>query len=176
MVDYITNMLDKLPSNMDGEAATAAVNHLFEVNKKNPGMLTEEKAIMFHHNMAKMFFLCKWVRPDIQTAVAFLCTQVKGPDVDDSKKLTQVIKYLHGTLYMPLSLDANNVAKWRVEASFVLHPNMKSHTGGIKSLGKGTVHETSTRQKPNTKLNTKSSTEAELVGVNDVMPQVLWTR
>jgi hypothetical protein len=34
------------------------------------------------------------------------------------------------------------------------------------------VYGTSTRQK----LNTKSSTEAELVGVNDVMPQVLWTR
>ena len=40
------------------------------------------------------------------------------------------------------------------------------------SLGKGVSYGTSTRQK----LNTKSSTEAELVGVNDVMPQVLWTR
>jgi hypothetical protein len=40
------------------------------------------------------------------------------------------------------------------------------------TLGKGTVYATSTRQK----LNTRSSTEAELVGVNDVMPQVLWTR
>jgi hypothetical protein len=43
---------------------------------------------------------------------------------------------------------------------------------GIMSLGKGAVHGTSTRQK----LNTKSSMEAELVGVNDVMPQALWTR
>ena len=40
------------------------------------------------------------------------------------------------------------------------------------SLGKGAVYGTSAKQK----LNTKSSTEAELVGVNDVMPQVLWTR
>ncbi len=40
------------------------------------------------------------------------------------------------------------------------------------SLGKGAAYGTSTRQK----LNTKSSTEAELVGVNDVMPQILWTR
>ena len=39
-------------------------------------------------------------------------------------------------------------------------------------LGKGAIYSTSTRQK----LNTKSSTEAELVGVNDVMPQTLWTR
>ena len=40
------------------------------------------------------------------------------------------------------------------------------------SLGSGVIFGTSTRQK----LNTRSSTEAELVGVNDVMPQVLWTR
>jgi hypothetical protein len=40
------------------------------------------------------------------------------------------------------------------------------------SLGKGSVYSTSTWQK----LNTKSSTEAELVGVDDVMPLVLWTR
>jgi hypothetical protein len=34
------------------------------------------------------------------------------------------------------------------------------------------MYSTSTRQK----LNTKSSTEAELVGVNDVMPLILWTQ
>jgi hypothetical protein len=40
------------------------------------------------------------------------------------------------------------------------------------SMGKGCAYATSQRQK----LNTKSSTEAELVGVDDVMPQVLWTK
>jgi hypothetical protein len=59
-----------------------------------------------------------------------------------------------------------------VDASFAVHPDMKSHTGGVMSLSSGTIYGTSTRQK----LNTKSSTEAELVGVNNVMLQVLWTR
>ena len=40
------------------------------------------------------------------------------------------------------------------------------------TMGKGSVYSTSTRQK----INTKSSTEAELVGVDDVMPMVIWTR
>jgi hypothetical protein len=40
------------------------------------------------------------------------------------------------------------------------------------SLGRGAVHGASNKQK----LNTRSSTEAEVVGVNDCMPQVLWTR
>ena len=49
---------------------------------------------------------------------------------------------------------------------------MCSHTGGTISFEKGSVYSTSVRQK----LTTKSSTEAELVGVDDVMPMVLWTR
>ena len=40
------------------------------------------------------------------------------------------------------------------------------------SLGKGTVYLTSCKQK----LNTKSSTEAELVVIDDAMGQILWTR
>jgi hypothetical protein len=40
------------------------------------------------------------------------------------------------------------------------------------SLGKAAIMSTSSRQT----LNTKSSTETELVGVNDVMGKVLWTR
>ena len=40
------------------------------------------------------------------------------------------------------------------------------------SMGRGALYSSSTRQK----LNTKSSTEAELVGVNDLMQQILWTR
>lgn len=40
------------------------------------------------------------------------------------------------------------------------------------SLGKGAVYSSSMRQR----INTRSSTEAELVGTNDFMPQILWTR
>ena len=129
---------------------------------------------MFHHNLAKLLFFCKRARPDIQTAVAFLCTRVKAPDTDDYKKLTQVMRYLRGTVNMPLTLEAESmqIVKWWVDASFAVHPDMKSHTGAVMTLGKGLIYGTSTRQR----INTRSSTEGELVGVNDAMPQILWTR
>jgi hypothetical protein len=114
--------------------------------------LNAEKSEFFHHVVAQLLFLCKRARPDIQTAVAFLCTRVKSPNTDDYNKLVRVIKYLR--------------------ASFAVHPDMKSHTGGVLSFGKGGVYGTSTRQK----LNSKSSTEAELIGVAEVLPQILWTR
>ncbi len=75
---------------------------------------------------------------------------------------------------MPLTLEASKatVMKWLVDASFATHPDMRSHTGGVMTLGRGAIYSVSTRQK----LNTRSSTEGELVGVSDVMPQILWTR
>ncbi len=173
MIDYIKGMLDELPVDMDGTVPTPASSHLFEVNavaeKLNIAM-----SEMFHHNTAKLLFLCKRAQPDIQPAVAFLCTRVTAPDVDDYKKLGRTMKYLRGSVYMPLTLEADevNLVKWWVDASFAVHPDMKSHTGGVMTLGKGAIYGTSTRQK----INTKSSTKAELVGVNDVLPQVLWTR
>jgi hypothetical protein len=54
----------------------------------------------------------------------------------------------------------------------MLHlPNMRSHTGGEFTMGRGFPNNSSTKQK----LNTRSSTESELVAVDDMMPIVLWT-
>jgi hypothetical protein len=101
MVDYIQGMLDKLPPDMDGKKATKpAPNHLFEVNSEAV-KLDEGEAIMFHHNVAKLLFLCKRARSDIQTAISFLCTCVKSPDVDNYKKPVRVMKYLRATNNMP---------------------------------------------------------------------------
>ena len=57
-----------------------------------------------------------------------------------------------------------------VDASFAVNPDMKSHTGVMITLGKGALYRRSSKQK----LNTKSSTESELVALSDALPQVLW--
>ena len=48
--------------------------------------------------------------------------------------------------------------------------NMHSHTGGTMSFGFGIVHAKSSTQK----LNTKSSTEAELVAVSEYLSYHIW--
>mmetsp|Transcript_12260 Transcript_12260/g.17628 ORF Transcript_12260/g.17628 Transcript_12260/m.17628 type:complete len:111 (-) Transcript_12260:85-417(-) len=49
---------------------------------------------------------------------------------------------------------------------------MRSHTGATFTLGKGSPYSISSKQK----INTHSSTEAELVAVNDAIALILWTR
>jgi hypothetical protein len=69
-----------------------------------------------------------------------------------------------GTLDLMLTLGADNLRKLRtwVDASYAVHSDMRSHTGGIMS----TKH----------KLNSKSSTEAELIGASDYLPNVIWVK
>ena len=57
-----------------------------------------------------------------------------------------------------------------VDAAFATHMNMHSHTGGTMSFGVGIVHAKSSKQK----LNTKSSTNAELVAVSEYLPYHIW--
>ena len=59
---------------------------------------------------------------------------------------------------------------WYVDASFAVHQNMRSHTGAVVTFGVGAALSMSTKQK----INTKSSTEAELVGVDDSLPFNIW--
>ena len=116
--------------------------------------------------MAKLLFLAKRVRPDILTAVSFLTTRVQKPDCDDLKKLGRVLKYLNKTrdLVMILCPSCINEVEVYVDASYGTHPDGKSHTGRVVSLGRGAaVASVSTKQK----IVTKSSTESELVGLSD---------
>ena len=75
---------------------------------------------------------------------------------------------------MVLTLRANDdgTVQWWIDASYTVHEDMKGHTGATLSLGKGTIYSGSWKQK----LVAQSSTESELIGMHDVLPQVLWTK
>jgi hypothetical protein len=81
-------------------------------------------------------------------------------------------------IYLQLAHNqcAGNICciKWYVDASFAVHPDFKSHTDATMSFedGKGAVQSVSRKQK----LNMKSSTEAELVGVDDTSVMILWIK
>jgi hypothetical protein len=82
------------------------------------------------------------------------------------------MEYLQVDRLCPLILSAygSGVLMRYVDASFAVHPNMRSHTGGGLTMGTGFLIVSSTKQK----VNTRSSTESELVGVDDMMPIIVW--
>ena len=81
MFDYIEQILNEVdPSLMKGASVTPAGPTLFKVNDDAVN-LSIDVADQFHRSVAQLLFLSKRARPDMQTAVAFLCTRVQSPDV-----------------------------------------------------------------------------------------------
>eukprot|EP00804_Cyclotella_cryptica_P027598 CCRYP_007504-RA/>CCRYP_007504-RA protein AED:0.36 eAED:0.36 QI:0/-1/0/1/-1/1/1/0/149 len=60
---------------------------------------------------------------------------------------------------------------WFVDAAHMVHWDCKGQTGAAMTMGQGAVLSYSWKQK----LNTKSSTETELVGVDDAISNILWS-
>jgi len=57
MENYIKQMLEEAPHDMEGTARAPATCHLFNVND-GAKKLEEKKAQLFHHMVAKLLYLC----------------------------------------------------------------------------------------------------------------------
>ena len=84
------------------------------------------------------------------------------------------MKYLNGTSSLVLTLAADNlrVVRWYVDVSYAVHPDFKSHSGWIITMGNGAMQSSSMKQK----LVTRSTCEAELVGADNASTKILWTK
>ena len=92
---------------------------------------------------------------------------------DSGLKLIRTMEYMQLKQWLPLTLESYDVLilKWLVDASYAMHNDFLSHTGATLSLGKGYPYSKSSKQK----LNTKSYTEADLVGLGDMMTMIICT-
>ena len=99
--------------------------------------------------------------------ISVLSGRVREPNINDWDKCGRLVKYLKSTskLHLILQYDGLSLAKWHDDAVFGVHLDFKSHSGGMMSLHPkgGAIAFGSNKQC----LNTRSSTEAELVVVDD---------
>ena len=134
--------------------------------------LPEEQARAFYHVAAQLLFLSARARQDIQPATAFLTTRVRCLDEDDWGKVKRLLRYLKGTLHMPLVLSADllTLSQWWMDAAYAVHHDYRGHTGARMSFRQGMAMSYSWKHK----INMKSSTKAEIVGVDNSLGYILW--
>ena len=132
-----------------------------------------EKPAIFHSVASKSFLVAKRSRPNIQPSLSYLCTRVLKSNTLDWKKLKRFLQFINCTIDEKLTLSADKrltFMKCWVDASYAIHPDIRGHTGGCLTLGRGMLHIRSSKQK----LNTKSSIECEVVGTSDYLPFPIW--
>lgn len=173
MKEQLEECVKAFGEDLSKKVSTPASKSLFEVKcEEDDEPLCEKKKVLFHSIVAKLLFLMKRVRPDLEPSVAFLCTRVTKSTIDDWNKLRRVLRYVNQTLDDPRIIGAKifvDMFVW-IDASFAVHANMRGQTGGCMSTGLGVFHAKSSKQK----INTKSTTESELVGVSEYMPYNIW--
>ena len=158
---------------MKGESAPPAAHHLFDI-AEDATKISQAEADLFHNFLTQLLYLSKSARPDIHLAVSFLCNRVRGPDTDEYKKLARAMKDIQVTIGLPLifSINKSGNIKWYVDAAFAVNNDMRSHTGGFMTMGTGGAYVQHRKHNPNTNI----STESDLVGLDDVLTQVIWTQ
>jgi len=171
--DTITGITEEEPELILRHAATPATDNLFRT-RECVEKISLKQAKIYHSVVAKLLFVAKRARPDILLTVLFLATRVKNPDLDNWKKLLRVLGYLQGTAEITFTLTCEKLDKltWFIDGSYASHMDMRGQSGGVLMTGNCAVLFKSCKQK----VNTRSSTEAELIAVDDMLPMIQWTK
>jgi len=144
---------------------TPATEDLFTLGEE--ANATEEERKWFHSNVAKMLYLAKRVRPECLVAVSYLSTRVQKCNKRDLRKLKRLIGYIAGTPGRGILLEIGDKIRvcTQIDAAYGVHEDSgKSHTGCLVTVGiGGPVYVRSVKQR----IVSKSSTEAELIGLSD---------
>ena len=169
---YIEKALESYGGSIKGKAKTPASDSIFKV-RDDATPLNEPERKKFHSTFALLLWVATMARPDILVPISFLGKRTTKADDDDRSKLERLLSYLSHTRTIRLTLGANNMEaiEWWADSAFAVQPDMKSHSGIFGTLGRGAIFARSVTQK----LNTTSSTEAEVVASAEATTQALWT-
>ena len=113
MIDYIGKMIDYIPSDMKGESSKPTAHQLFYI-VQDLTKLYQADADLFYHFVAQLLYILKRARPYMKLAVSLLSTRVRGTDINDCNNLERAIKYMQGTIGLPLILANQQVKKHKV--------------------------------------------------------------
>ena len=175
LVQYICGMIEELEEalipyneNLDRDYPHPAAKWLFTV-KTETETLAEAKADIFRKFIAKLIWVMKRGRPDVEPTVAFLSTRVKEPDKDDWHKFKRLMCWIKKTKTDIRIIGADDLLNMivMIDSAHAVHNDMRGHTGGITSFGTGIIDQKSSKQK----MNTRSSTETEHVGTSEYLPK-----
>ena len=176
MNSYVQEIIDEadgtLKKKQRDQEKTPANTTLFKVNIDSPA-LSKQDADHYYKLTAKLLYLAPRARPDLLTAVSFLCTRVQRPTHEDWNKLSRT-NYLDKTknLFLTLEVDKLQQMQCYVDSAHMLHHDFKGHTGGFTSFGSEAFSTKSKKQR----LHSCSSCETELIGTGKYLKHITWAR
>jgi hypothetical protein len=119
-----------------------------------------------------LMFLARFTRSDILMPVTFLATKSADPKSKDYQKLLKILGYTMTTRHKRLLFESGNDLTLCIyaDAAHMLHKDSKGHGGIIGTFGSAPIFVKSFKLK----LVTRSSTESELVCLDEAVTFAIW--
>ena len=126
---HVIDAIDDFPEEISSSRTSSTSDGVFTVSSTSQ-VLDADSGKLFHSIFAKILFISRRARPDIQVPIGFLGTRVTCSTQEDWIKLKLVLEYLKNTIETPLTLGMNgtSLVSWWVDASYGVHLDMKSQT------------------------------------------------
>jgi hypothetical protein len=137
---------------------------------KTPADKTE-----FASRLMAAMFSGKRSRPDTLTVLSILATRIQTANATDMECLRHVYKYLNNTKHLGLTFRPTSMElTYWVDAAYGLHHDTRGHGGIMVTFGYANAPVFAKSSK--LKLHTRSSTETELVTLDEGFMHLLWFR
>ena len=143
----------------------------------NPVATTPENAVeksKYLSLIMDIMYIAKRTYPELLPASSYLASRVNVANTLDWEVAISLLEYVnhdhetHKMIFRPTSLDVVGCS----DASYACHDDGKSRTGGCAGFPGAFFIFVSSKQT----IVTKSSTEAELVAINDVIDYLVWLK
>jgi hypothetical protein len=121
-----------------------------------------------------LMYLARFTRPDVLMPVTYLATKSASPKQSDYNKGIRILAYVVGTRDRTLLFTARADLTLLIyaDAAHMVHKDTKGHGGIIGTLGSAPIFNKSFKFK----LVTRSSTESEMVCLEEAVTFALWLK
>lgn len=131
---------------------------------------------LFASYLMMAMYAAKRTRLDALFQCSTLATRAQDPTEEDYIALMRIYEYFNATVDLQLTFSPSSMElHYWIDAAYALHPqDMRGHTGILVTLGynNAPLFAKSTKQK----LHARSSTESELLALDDGLLHLLWLR
>ena len=136
--------------------------------------IPEDERIIFHTTTAECLYLSKRVRTDILVNTSFLSSRVTCATENNKDQLYKLMCYLYGTMDRGIIYRGGGSMEPLVygDAAFMVHDDTRSRGGDLVIISGGVIAAHSSKQT----IITKSSTESELVNLDNTVVSALESR
>jgi hypothetical protein len=172
---HLKELMEMMEINEKEVASTPCTDRLFkEIKGSDAKALSEEDKTKFRSILMKVGFITR-TRPDVKLPFTVLTSRMQNPRKGDWFLLRRVVRYLNETRTLGIVIRPDSAKIFcSADASFAVYPDAKSHSGVIVQLGESNapMHVSSKKQK----LVAASSTEAEMIALNQATQEVIWVQ